>query len=383
MLPLLLLLVGIEAGVSFFGALIPQIQQDFGVSAATVALAITAYHGVRLLINVPAGRLIARSHLPRMLVAGGVILMAGAMIVALAPVFPMILGGRVLMGIGSAMFFLTSQFWISKAATPATKAQLFSYNQVAALTGSALGPAVGGAVAGLLSWRFSLGITAVIGLITALMAPRLRPPAATGPASVPDNEGPAAPLRIGAVLGPGVLMMAFHFYHGGVLSTLLPLLAAQRLGLGPAAIGGILMLGIVWRFGAALTGGRLAGWAGTRLVATGSVTLMAATMMGLHLAGTPLALMIVFSLMSWANVGGSLVTALVTDLVPEPHWGTALGLNRTLADAGAMIAPLMVGFAIDRHGFGAAITLATAFLLAASGVAAALTSPRRSHAYAR
>jgi predicted MFS family arabinose efflux permease len=178
-------------------------------------------------------------------------------------------------------------------------------------------------------------------------------------------------------------MMAFHFYHGGVLSTLLPLLAAQKLGLGPAAIGGILMLGIVWRFGAALIGGRLAGWTGTRLVATGSLTLMAATIMGLHLVDTPLALMVVFSLMSWANVGGSLVTALVTDLVPEAHWGTALGLNRTLADTGAMMAPLVVGFAIDRHGFGTAITLATAFLLAASGVAAALTSPRRSHAYAR
>jgi predicted MFS family arabinose efflux permease len=379
--PLLMVLVTIETGVTFFGTLVPQIQQEFGVSAGTVALALSAYHAVRLVINVPAGRLIARSSLPRMLAAGGVVLAVGSAVVALAPAFPAVLAGRVLMGAGSAVFFITTQFWISKVATPQTKARLFSYNQLAALTGSALGPAVGGAVAGLLSWRYALAITATAGTLAFLGAGRLPDPsslrsesAAPTPPHAPDR------LEVGLVLGPGMIMMALFFFHGGVLSTLLPLLAARRFGLGPAGIGGVLMLGTVWRFGAALVGGWLATWFGTRRVVTVSLALMALTILGLHVAESALGLVVVVSVMSWVNVGGSLVTALVTDLVPEAHWGTALGLNRTLADVGAMTAPLLVGFAIDRWDFSAAISAVAAFLFAVAVAAAILISPRRLHA---
>jgi DHA1 family multidrug resistance protein-like MFS transporter len=377
-LPLLVLLVGIEMSVNFFGALVPQIQQEFAVSAGTVATALAAYHGIRLVINVPAGRLIARSSLVRMVAAGGAILAVGAAVVALAPIFALVLAGRVLMGIGSAVFFITTQFWISKASTPDTKVQLFSYNQLAALTGAALGPAIGGGVAGWFSWRSSLLLTAVIGLVTMIGARNLKDPTATEPAPLPvPPDEPSDPMRLSVVLGPGMIMMALFFLHGGMLSTLFPLLAARQFGLGPAAIGAILMLGTVWRVGAAVAGGRLAMWLGTRRVVLISVALMAVTMLGFHLVSSPVGLVIAISAISWVNVGGSLVTALVTDLVPEAHWGTALGLNRTLADAGAMIAPLLVGLAIDRSGFPAAITLVAGFLMAAAIAATILTTPRR------
>ncbi|MDR7420360.1 MAG: MFS transporter [Armatimonadota bacterium] len=380
-LPLLVLVVGVEMSVNFFGALVPQVQRDFAVSAGTVATALAVYHGIRLVINVPAGRLIARSSPVRMVAAGGAVLAAGAAVVAAAPVFAVVLAGRVLMGIGSAVFFITTQFWISKASTPDTKAQLFSYNQLAALTGTALGPAVGGGIAGWFSWRYSLALAAIVGLITMLGAQRLADPTGgvRAPVAAPAGE-PADPMRLSAVLGPGMIMMALFFFHGGLLSTLLPLLAARELGLGPAAIGGILMLGTLWRFGAALVGGRLARWVGTRRVVLASLASMAVSVLGFHLVSSPVGLVVVVSLMSWANVGGSLVTALVTDLVPEAHWGTALGVNRTLADVGAMIAPLLVGLAIDRSGFPAAITLVAAFLFIAAIAATILTSPRRLHA---
>ncbi|MDR7537770.1 MAG: MFS transporter [Armatimonadota bacterium] len=378
--PLLIVLVAIETGVTFFGTLVPQIQQEFGVSAGTVALALSVYHAVRLVINVPAGRLIARSPLARMLGAGGAVLAVGAVLAALAPVFPAVLAGRVLMGAGSAVFFITTQFWISKVATPQTKARLFSYNQLAALTGSALGPALGGAVAGLLSWRYAMAITAVVGALAFLGAGALSDPSSRNSAGETSTPGATDRLHVGLVLGPGMIMMALFFFHGGVLSTLLPLLAARRFGLGPAGIGGILMLGTVWRAGAALVGGWLATWLGTRRVVTMSLALMAVTILGLHLADSTLGLVVVVSVMSWVNVGGSLVTALVTDLVPEAHWGTALGVNRTLADVGAMIAPLLVGFAIDRWDFSAAISLVAAFLFAVAVAATTLISPRHLHA---
>jgi predicted MFS family arabinose efflux permease len=375
-MPLLVLLVGFEIGVSLFGTLVPQVQQEFAVSAGTVALAISAYHGIRLVTNVPAGRLIARSSLPRALAFGGMLLAAGALIVGLAPVFAAVLAGRIVMGVGSAFFFITTQFWISKAATRENKTRLFSYHQIAGLSGGALGPALGGAVAGWLSWRHAFLLAVAAGLIAATTGLRLRSPSNRREGSAPTAPKSPGRLQIGTVLGPGTIMAALFFYHGGVLSTLVPLFAARRIGLGPAAIGSVLMLGTIWRFGAALIGGRLATWLGTRRVVLTSLVLMAVTVLALHLVDSPLGLIVAFSLMAWSHVGGSLVVALLTDLVPEAHWGTALGVNRTFADVGAMIAPILVGSVIDRAGFHAAITVVALVLATAAGAGAVLTTAR-------
>ncbi|MDR7522086.1 MAG: MFS transporter [Armatimonadota bacterium] len=382
-LPLLAILVGFEMGVSLFGPLLPQVQREFGVSAGTVALALSVYHGSRLVVNLPMARFVARSVLPVTLGGGGVLFAAGAVLVAAAWVFPAVLVGRALMGIGAAAFFVTTQLWISKVATPQNKAQLFSYNQVAALTGGALGPAIGGAVAGWLSWRWSLVLAAVFGMVALVAGRRLSDPnsgRADGAAvALPD---PDANRRLGLILGPGLVMMALMFFYGGVTMTLVPLFAARQLHLGPAAIGGVLMLGTLWRFGAALVGGRLAAWFGIQRVVVPGLAVLAASVLSFLLVGSPLGLVVAVSLVSWANLGGSLVVALVTDLVPEPHWGTALGVNRTMADLGAMTAPILVGIVIDRYGFDAAIVTVAALLFAAAAAAAALIRSSRHDALA-
>ncbi|MBM3470309.1 MAG: MFS transporter [Armatimonadetes bacterium] len=374
-MPLLLILVGFEIGVSVFGPLLPQVQREFRVSAGSVALALSVYHGIRLLVNVPMGRLVARSALPAMLAAGGAILAAGGVAVALAPSFAVVLVGRAIMGVGSALFFITIQYWISKVATLDNKAQLFSYHQIAALTGTALGPALGGAVAGWLSWRYSLVLAVIAGTVALGAGRRLADPTADRPVA-PAQTDPSggAPLEIRSILGPGIIMMALFFFHGGVIATLIPLFSAREIHLGPAAIGAILMIGTIQRFGAALASGRLAGLFGTRRVILTGLFALGVSVLSFLGVGSPLGVVLAVSLVSWANLGGSLVIALVTDVVPEKHWGVALGINRTMADVGAMVAPLLVGFVIDQRGFGAAFVAAATVLLAATGLAAVLTA---------
>ncbi|MBI3997986.1 MAG: MFS transporter [Armatimonadetes bacterium] len=377
MVPLLIILIGLEIGISIMGPLLPQLQREFQISAGRVALALAVYNGIRLLFNVPMGRLIARSALPAMFAAGGAILAAGAMITALAPSFPVVLAGRAVMGVGSALFILTVQFWLARAATPENKAQLFSYHQLAGLTGSALGPALGGLVAGWLTWRYSFGLPLVAGLI-ALLAGRQLPHPAAGQVAPPVSSGVPAQTRLrpGEVLGPGMSMLAFMFFHAGIVMTLIPLFAAREVRMGPAAIGSLLMLGTLQRFGAAVLGGRLVTRFGTRRVVLVGLVVLALSVLSFLAVDSPAGLIVGISLISWANLGGSFVIAMITDLVPEAHWGTALGVNRTMGDIGAMIAPLLVGFVSDQRGFEAAFLVATGFLLAAAGLAAVFTALR-------
>lgn len=374
-MPLLLILVGFEIGVSVFGPLLPQMQREFQVSAGSVAMALSVYHGVRLLVNVPMGRLVAHSSLPGMLATGGAILAAGGVAVAVAPSFAVVLVGRAIMGVGSALFFITIQFWISKVATLDNKARLFSYHQIAALTGTALGPALGGVVAGWLSWRYSLVLAVTAGIMALGAGRRLADPTTNRPVTqVQTDPSDGAALEIRSILGPGIIMMALFFFYGGVIATLIPLFSAREIHLGPAAIGAILMIGTIQRSGAALASGHLAGLFGTRRVILTGLTVLGVSVLSFLGVGSPLGVVLAVSLVSWANLGGSLVIALVTDVVPERHWGVALGINRTMADVGAMAAPPLIGFVIDQRGFGAAFIVASAVLLAATGLAAVLTS---------
>jgi nitrate/nitrite transporter NarK len=89
---------------------------------------------------------------------------------------------------------------------------------------------------------------------------------------------------------------------------------------------------------------------------------------------SPLGLLAAISLISWANLGGSFVIAMITDRAPESQWGTMLGMNRTFGDVGGMIAPLLAGFMIDHFGFGTAFMTMSGSILAAAAVGYALTA---------
>jgi predicted MFS family arabinose efflux permease len=388
--PLLAILTGLEIGLSFFAPLLPQMQREFGISAGVVALALAMYNGIRLAFNLPMSRVIARSRLPAMLATGGAILAAGAIVVGLAPSFAVLLLGRAIMGLGSALFILTVHFWLARLATPENRAQLFSYHQLVGLTGSALGPALGGLVAGWLSWRYALGLAVIPGVIAALAGGRLPYPVASA-AAAPASTAPLAPGRDRAaasggpradrvatreILSAGMSMASFMFFHGGIVMTLIPLFSARRIGLGPEGIGAILMLGTLQRFGAALTGGWLVRRFGTRRVVMIGLAVLALSVLSFLTVHSTAGLVLAVSLVSWANLGGSFVIAMLTDRVPEDRWGTALGANRTMGDVGATVAPILLGFVIDRWGFEVAFASATGVMLVSAGLATVLTASR-------
>ena len=178
------------------------------------------------------------------------------------------------------------------------------------------------------------------------------------------------------VLGPGLSMMASMIFHSGLIMTLIPLFAARELNLGPAAIGGVLMLGMVQRFGSALVGGRLAARFGTRNTVVYGLAGLGVSVLSFVPVSSGFGLILAVSIVSWANLGGSFIIAMITDRLPERHWGTALGMNRMLGDAGAMLAPILVGVIADQFSFRVAFAATAAVIVGASAVASMLTPAR-------
>ena len=171
-------------------------------------------------------------------------------------------------------------------------------------------------------------------------------------------------------------MLALMIFNSGLMTTIIPLFAARDLQMGPAAIGGILMLGTVQRFGSALAGARLVGIFGTRNTVIGGLAVLGIAAFSFVPVTSVIGLIVAISIVSWANLGGSFVIALVTDRLPERHWGTALGLNRSMGDVGAMVAPILAGVLIDHFSFRVAFVVMAALIVAGSGVAFLLTPTR-------
>jgi predicted MFS family arabinose efflux permease len=375
---LLVIIVILETGLTFVGPLIPLIQREFALSSTTVALVPAVYNGIRLIFNLPMSRLIASSSLRVTMVWGAVVLAVGALGMGLAPSFPILLIARMIMGLGGALFILTTHFWLARLSTPENRARVFSYHQIAGIIGISLGPALGGALAGWLTWRYAVGLSLITSLVTCLAAPRLPLPRPGGTAM----ETPRAQRRVGRVparevIGTGLCNLGFNFVFGGIVFTLVPLFAAQALAMGPAAIGAVMMLGTLQRFGSALVGGSLATRFGTRSAVFVSLVGLGLGVLSFLPVRSPAGLLAAISVLSWANLGGSFVIAMITARTPESSWGTMLGMNRTFGDVGSMTAPVLAGFIVDQFGFQAAFAAMSALILASAAGGYVLTATRR------
>lgn len=378
---LLGVVVILEVGLTFIGPLIPQIQREFGLSSSAAALMLTVYNGIRVLFNLPMSRAIARAPLRKAMVGGAALLVLGGGAMAMSPTFPALLGARMVMGLGGSMFLLTTHLWLARLTTPQNRARLFSYHQIAGIVGMSLGPAISGGIAGWLSWRYSLIVTILASLVTIAIAPRLPLPAPEA-ADGTDSVGTGAPARIPAreIWGVGFCNLAFNVSFGGIVFTLVPLFAANALGMGPAAIGAIMMAGTAQRFGSAIIGGGVAARLGSRAVVFISLFGLGTAVLSFLFVSSPLGLLVAISILSWTNLGGSFVIAMITDRSPPSAWGTMFGMNRVFGDAGSMIAPVLVGWIVDRSGFAAAFAAMSLLILGSAAAGYVLTAANRSDA---
>lgn len=117
---------------SSFAATGPAAAERFGVSAGALSLLAVVQLAVYAALQVPAGVLVDRFG-PRRLIATGALLVAiGQLVLALTTVFAFALGGRVLVGAGDAVTFI-SVLRLIPAWFPARRVPLL--NQVAGMLG--------------------------------------------------------------------------------------------------------------------------------------------------------------------------------------------------------------------------------------------------------
>jgi MFS family permease len=308
----------------------PRVAEELG-DLALYGWVFSAFFLASMIGIVVVGGLIDRGGLIRPMAAGLGLFSIGLIIGGLAPSMTVLVGGRVLQGLGAGAIPPIAYVAIGRALPDELRPRMFATLSTAWVLPGVIGPALAGAIAVATSWRVVfLGLLPLIVLAGAITLPALRagvPPAPDR--SIEEREAAAAagtrrrlPFALVLVLGAGLLVVgltsgtlvpglplvgvglalvlpAFHrltppgtlraarglpaaILLRGVLTfaffcadAYVPLALQDWRGLSPA-VAGVALTGatLSWTAGAWVQARRIAVWGARRLVRAGFVTVV-------------------------------------------------------------------------------------------------------------
>jgi MFS family permease len=340
------------------------LQQFFGANYRMVTVIPTVFGVGKWIANLPTGYLLDRLGRRPLMITGLAVIASSDVASALTSAYGIFLGVRGVAGIGWAMFAtVATTVMVDRGAR---RGRAISRLLMAETSGVLLGSIGGG-------WLYAgVGATspflfeAACMMVAAMAAGWL-----DLPPTPPRNGSSAAGHRLRTVIRvPGMMLMsitnaALVAVQTGVIVFLFPLYLLERGHLAPEVVGYMVGVSVVGRLLALWLVGRLPDrWNRLPVLGLGLLGYTVA------LASIPLVthpfLLAIWSLLLGAGAGfvAGLPTAIIGDRVaPELH-GVAVGWLRTLADAGMIIGPLVMGTLGDVWGLAAPFVCAAALVCA-------------------
>jgi MFS family permease len=222
--------VGLLFGLAGMGSAavavtLPAIAADLGLTTGGVSWVISLYALMLAVATAVYGRVADLAGIRLPLVVGVGLMTAGAVLGGLAPSFPVLLGARLLQGLGAAAVPVLGMAIVSAKYDGEVRTAALGRVAGTAAAVSALGPLAGGLVEDLAGWRAVVALPA-LGL---LMVPVLW-------RSVP-TEGTGARLDVlGAVLVAGTAAGLVLLVQSPASGVLIATVGAALLGLGIPAV---------------------------------------------------------------------------------------------------------------------------------------------------
>ncbi|MGH3874355.1 MAG: MFS transporter [Pseudonocardiaceae bacterium] len=401
-------------GTSAVSVALPELAAGLSVGTASAAWVISGYAVALAVLTAVHGRIADITGVRGPLVTGIVLMATGALVAATAPVFAVLVAGRVLQGIGAAAVPVLGMALISARWDGAIRAAALGRVVGAASVLSGLGPVLGGVLDEVGGWRWTLVLPAVgllavptiwraapaggrrerfdvlgavcvaaaaTGLVLLLQSPATGAVVAvvgavllaTGvPAALarirarPDGFLPRAIVTNGVVLRSAFAAAAIPAGWFALLVAVPLVLAAHGwspLGVGlvlvPAALLGLLMPRV--------TGWVLPRWGAARTLAVVCpVTVVVLLVAALGAAtGTSSLLVVAVAVLTVAfGIGQPAMIVAVTGAVDDAQRGVALGVTTLLFLAGAGVGAAVVGGLGEVLGISGALSVLVALPVA-------------------
>ena len=382
--------VGVLVFASFFVAVgfgiiaptIPLFAKSFGVNNAQVGSIISAFALARFASGLVAGKLVDKFGERLVYTVGIAFVAISSFAAALAQSYEQLLIFRSAGGLGSSMFSVAAGSIILRAVRDDQRARAQSLYNGSFLVGMMAGPVIGGFLtaislrAPLLVYAFLLVVASVAGgflLRNSVLAAR-----PTEKSTVVKTS-----MRDALAMKPYVIALIISFTTAWVLfgmsRSVLPLFMVEDMKSSASFIGVGFTISAVVQGLFLLRAGRLSDQRGRKFSA----------LMGLIFLGAYVVLLIftfhpwVFLLSMFIGAFGSAFlsttpSAIVGDVL-KGKGGQVIALFQMSGDAGAMVAPVVLGFIADHYGFRATFAISASLVFLVIIVATKLPETRASH----
>ncbi|AKK05573.1 arabinose efflux permease family protein [Corynebacterium mustelae] len=361
----------IALGYGFISPILPQFVISFGVGVAAASAVISIFGFSRLIFAPMSGKLVDRLGARWVYITGLLVVAVTTALVALAQSYWHIVVLRGLAGFGSTMFTVSAMGLIVKLAPAQIRGRCSSAYASGFLLGSVLGPAFGSFLSVLgFRWPFVIygGFLAIAAAVV-----WLRMPVTIGAPSLGDGRevfGFSEAWSDRTYRTMLVSAFANGWVNFGVRVAIVPLFIAATVDK-PGVVAGVVLS--AYALGNAVTlqfSGRLTDRVGRKKPIIGGL-LVSAVFTSVFGLSDNLVLMVTFAIL--AGIGSGMynpaIQALLADIVgADRNGGKPLAAYQMAGDLGAIMGPLLIGFAVQLWGFAVAFAGTSVVLFLSAGL---------------
>jgi MFS family permease len=382
--------VGVLVFASFFVAVgfgiiaptIPLFAKSFGVNNAQVGLIISAFALARFASGLFAGKLVDKFG-ERIVYTTGVGFVAiSSFAAALAQNYEQLLFYRAAGGLGSSMFSVAAGSILLRAVDDTRRARVQSLYNGSFLIGMMAGPVIGGFLTAI-SLRAPLMIYAILLVISSAAGGFLLRNSVLAARPTEKSEQEKTSLKEALSSKPYVIALIISFCSAsiffGMSRSILPIFmvedmksTAGYLGIGftiSSIVQGLLLL----------KAGGLSDKHGRRYSAVIGSSLLSISVLILVLTFQPWMFLLSMFIAGLGAAFLSTTPAAIVGDVLKGKGGQVIAIFQMSGDAGAMVAPIALGFIADHYGFRPAFAVSAALMFIAFFVATKLPETRASH----
>jgi MFS family permease len=332
--------------VAFFRvALLPEFGRELSMSTFRLGMVTTVFAVGRLAADLPGGHFADRLSARRLMAlsAGGVAL--GSLLLGLSFDVLLVYVASFALGVSSATTNATGMTFFSNVGGTSHRGTSMAVFSAALLGGQALGPAVAGLLSSATGWRFAMYVGAATAAAVSVVLLSTRSNPAVRSTDRPKDQAFSSQgqqRRSTSLLVLQGVSFAVFLTLGAVPQTLVPLIGADQLGLGTAAIGLALGLGGLARFMGTILGGWLSDRISRKAALVPGLLGQAAGVALLAIEPTVAIWLGAIAIMSLASFAVPVAATILGDIVEPSQVGTHLGRFRFVGDIGLITGPLVV-----------------------------------------
>lgn len=333
--------------VSFFRvALLPEFGAELSMSTFQLGLVTTVFAVGRLVADLPGGHLADRFRARSLMALSAIGVAGGSLLLGVSAGSLTVYVGSFLLGISSATTNATGMTFFSNVLGANHRGTSMAVFSAALLGGQALGPSIAGLISSATDWRVAMisGAAVAAVLVVTLFGVRSHtvPGAESGKVQGPAPDSGRPGPSLGSLLVLQSVSFAMFLTLGSVSQTLVPIIGAEDLGLGTAAIGLALGVGGLSRFIGTLIGGRLSDVLSRKAALVPGLLVQAAGVALLALRPTVLTWVLAIVIMSLASFAVPVAATILGDISDPSGVGKQLGRFRFVGDIGLVVGPILV-----------------------------------------